>query len=111
MNELGPDGRGLAPDSRQAPPNTETAKEASTHMTPRTPIDLTRRAFLRRLGLMLPASAAVAAIGSRAFELLLPNAAGAAAQELTPSCGDTVTQRQTEGPYFKPSSPERQSLL
>ena len=32
------------------------------------------------------------------------------AQRPTPSCG-AATASQTEGPYFKPSSPERQSLI
>lgn len=40
---------------------------------------------------------------------------GARVQAATPACGDTddhgVTPAQTEGPYFKPSSPERASLV
>ncbi len=35
-----------------------------------------------------------------------------AAEQPTPSCGsDEPTMSETEGPYFKPSSPERRSLL
>jgi protocatechuate 3,4-dioxygenase beta subunit len=35
---------------------------------------------------------------------------GAQALAPTPACGDASTRRQTEGPYFKPASPERASL-
>lgn len=42
---------------------------------------------------------------------LLAADAGAAQLAPTPSCGDDEpTPRQTEGPYFKPSSPERANL-
>src|SRR5687767_9435673 len=42
--------------------------------------------------------------------LVLASAPRVGAQRPTPSCG-AVTASQTAGPYFKPSSPERQSLI
>lgn len=42
--------------------------------------------------------------------LVLASAHRVGAQRPTPSCG-AVTASQTAGPYFKPSSPERQSLI
>jgi protocatechuate 3,4-dioxygenase beta subunit len=58
-----------------------------------------RRQFL---GVVLGASAAGALGGpARAQTTLTP----------TPACGPGATHEQTEGPYFKPSSPERASLL
>lgn len=58
-----------------------------------------RRDFL---GVILAASAAGAlAAPGRAQTTLTP----------TPACGGSATPTQTEGPYFKPSSPERLSLL
>jgi protocatechuate 3,4-dioxygenase beta subunit len=68
----------------------------------------TRRDFL---GWSVGVPAALVAAG------VIADAAGAAAQSAplqpTPSCGDggPVTPSQTEGPYFKPSSPPRTSLL
>jgi protocatechuate 3,4-dioxygenase beta subunit len=72
----------------------------------KTDFGLTRRGFLA-------ASAAVPAIvlynSVRGLEII------AATRELeaTPACGDRddVTPAQTEGPFFKPRSPERTSLL
>jgi protocatechuate 3,4-dioxygenase beta subunit len=61
-------------------------------------IDAHRRRLL--LGLAsLPAGIAVA------------RAASAAALDPTPACDDGPTPAQTAGPFFKPSSPERASLL
>jgi len=58
-----------------------------------------RREFL---GVVLGASAA-GALGGRALaQTTLPP---------TPACGEGTTHAQTEGPYFKPSSPDRASLL
>jgi len=58
-----------------------------------------RREFL---GVVLGASAA-GALGGRALaQTTLPP---------TPACGEGTTHAQTEGPYFKPSSPNRASLL
>ncbi len=80
---------------------------------------LTRRAFLG-LCLAVPAPLALTGYGGGA----LADAAGSVArsprglpqaQELppTPACGaaDDPTPAQTEGPYFKPNTPERTSLL
>jgi protocatechuate 3,4-dioxygenase beta subunit len=60
-----------------------------------------RRVFLGALG--LPATVA---LGS-------PSRAAAQGPPLraTPSCGTEPTPRQTEGPYFKPASPRRVSLI
>ena len=58
-----------------------------------------RREFL---GVILGASAAGA---------LGPPALAQTTLTPTPACGGHATPTQTEGPYFKPSSPERVSLL
>ena len=64
-------------------------------------VKIHRRDVLRVLG--LPAA------------LALGSASDALAQSpplrATPSCGSEPTPRQTEGPYFKPASPRRASLL
>lgn len=62
---------------------------------------LTRRRLLE-LGLALPLVAA-ACSGDEEQETLAP----------TPACddGDELTPEQTEGPFFTPDSPERESLL
>ena len=74
---------------------------------------LTRRGLLR-LGLLMPASLALAACGGRAVSGVSGGRA-AAAQELepTPACDvdASATVAQTEGPYFTRNSPERRSLL
>ena len=64
-------------------------------------VKIRRRDVLRVLG--LPA----------AFALGLASDALAQSPPLraTPSCGSEPTPRQTEGPYFKPASPRRASLL
>ena len=68
-------------------------------------LGLTRREVLAA-SLTLPASILATGFGFEAF---------AAGQELapTPACsdGDDVTPPQTAGPFFKPRSPERASLL
>ena len=95
------------------------------------------RSEVLRLGLALPASLLLAACGGwaaagRPFgarpqadetagasapapiqEGAAPADQAAAAPEPTPACADAddVTPPQTEGPYFKPSSPQRTSLL
>jgi protocatechuate 3,4-dioxygenase beta subunit len=87
-------------------------------MTQQTDSNLSRRAFLR-LGLVVPASAAVVAVGGQALGRLggaTPvGATPAVSQELalTPSCDENpqATPAQTEGPYFTRNSPERRSLL
>ena len=68
--------------------------------------ELTRREVLGAL-LAMPAMSRLGSVdGSEAF---------AAAQELeeTPACsdGDDITPPQTPGPFFKPRSPERRSLI
>ena len=68
-------------------------------------ISSTRREFLS-VSLALPAFFLLE--GSSSLEGL----AAAPGLELTPACGDDdVTPAQTAGPFYKPSSPERQSLL
>jgi len=89
-------------------------------MTERIFTGLTRRAFVR-LCLAVPAPLALAGYGAAAVVGARGEApawlAGptAHAQELapTPACSDAddATPAQTEGPYFKPSTPERTSLL
>ena len=66
-------------------------------------MEASRRDFLR-LAVSAPAAAALTALdtGLARAQTLKP----------TPSCGDGApTPRQTEGPYFKPESPPRTSLL
>jgi len=41
----------------------------------------------------------------------LPSGLVAQTAAPTPACGGSATLRQTEGPYFKPRSPERASLI
>jgi protocatechuate 3,4-dioxygenase beta subunit len=55
---------------------------------------------------LLRAAAAAALLGSRRFAVAQPLV-------VTPACapGAAPTEAQTAGPYFKPSSPERASLL
>src|SRR5215813_4811291 len=62
-----------------------------------------RRAFLGAL-MSFPASLVIGAV---------PGARGQARMAPTPACGEPggVTPPQTEGPYWKPSSPQRASLL
>src|SRR5205085_9577000 len=80
---------------------------------------LSRRAFLR-LSLAVPAPLALAsygvgplaqALGAGARRLAAPSAR-AATLAPTPACddGDAVTPAETEGPYYKRSTPERTSL-
>lgn len=66
----------------------------------------TRRALLLQAALFssLPAAIAVSALAQSRRGPQAP----------TPACGDSqagLTPEQTEGPYFKPSSPQRTSLL
>jgi protocatechuate 3,4-dioxygenase beta subunit len=73
--------------------------------------NIPRRAFLR-LGLALSASLGLVACGGRTVGRL-GRPPAAQELELTPMC-DTdpqATPSQTEGPFFKPSSPERRSLI
>src|SRR3954463_11383590 len=62
-----------------------------------------------------PTRRAVLGAGVFAAGSLLPidRCAAQAPLALTPAChdGDEATLRQTEGPFFKPSSPERTELL
>lgn len=53
-----------------------------------------------------------AAVAASAFTLTLKNAVGQQQLPSTPAChdGDEPTRAQTEGPFFKPSSPERADL-
>ncbi|SFW65069.1 carbohydrate-binding protein [Amycolatopsis australiensis] len=71
---------------------------------------LSRKTVLRA-ALAAGVAAPVALIGGPA--LARTTAAGGQAPELTPSChdGDEPTIEQTEGPYFKPNSPERTDLV
>ncbi|EOD67799.1 carbohydrate-binding protein [Amycolatopsis vancoresmycina] len=71
---------------------------------------LSRKTVLKA-ALAAGVAAPVALIGGPA--LARTNAAGGTAPELTPSChdGDEPTIEQTEGPYFKPNSPERTNLV
>ncbi|PYN02009.1 MAG: hypothetical protein DME07_11915 [Candidatus Rokuibacteriota bacterium] len=66
-------------------------------------MNASRRDFLR-LAAATPAAAALGALDT--------GPAGAQALTPTPSCADgSPTPRRTEGPYFKPESPARTSLL
>jgi protocatechuate 3,4-dioxygenase beta subunit len=65
------------------------------------------------LSLALPAAAlAASGVGLDHWRGVLASAARAQELSPTPACGaDAPTPPQTEGPYFKPASPERASLL
>ena len=71
---------------------------------------ITRKAVLRAA---LAAGMAAPAVLMGVPALARTLTAGEAAPELTPECddGDDPTVPQTEGPYFKPNSPLRTSLL
>jgi protocatechuate 3,4-dioxygenase beta subunit len=73
----------------------------------------TRREMLQAM-LAMPTSFVLASYASLPVKEGTPQAlAQAPALPPTPGCGDSddVTPRQTEGPYYKPRSPERSSLL
>lgn len=73
----------------------------------------TRREFLET-ALAMPAAFVLASPGEKVIGGLWHAAAAPQPPQLpTPSCPDPddVTLRQTEGPFFKPSSPRRTSLL
>ncbi len=78
------------------------------------PARRTRREFLEA-AVVVPAGFLVASAAERWLKGLQPFAAAATAQALqpTPACpdADDVTAPQTEGPFFKPRSPARTSLL
>lgn len=78
-------------------------------------LDVSRRRLMQAM-LVLPA--ALVASDGRGFSAALMQAATSgvlrARLEPTPACGDDEddpTPAQTEGPFFKPSSPERTSLV
>ena len=63
---------------------------------------MTSRRDLLRAGLLVPIGlAGASAFPARAQQTLSP----------TPSCAGATTPTETEGPYFKPRSPERTSLI
>jgi protocatechuate 3,4-dioxygenase beta subunit len=65
-------------------------------------------------GLAIPAAFALASSVSQAVWNWVPEAlAGEPVRSPTPACGeaDDPTPSQTEGPYYRPRSPERRSLL
>jgi protocatechuate 3,4-dioxygenase beta subunit len=73
----------------------------------------TRRQMLRAL-MVLPTTLALPASAGLLARDWTPEAlAQAPGLPPTPTCTDAedVTPRQTEGPYYKPNSPERTSLL
>ncbi|MFF5107426.1 carbohydrate-binding protein [Streptomyces sp. NPDC000134] len=72
---------------------------------------LVRRKTVLRAALAATAAIPVALAGGPA--LARTAAASGSAPDLTPSCddGDDPTPEQMEGPYFKPNSPQRTSLL
>ncbi|MFG2872198.1 carbohydrate-binding protein [Streptomyces sp. NPDC048338] len=75
-----------------------------------TPAHPSRKTVLRA-ALAAGMAAPIALMGVPALARTLTD--GSAAPELTPTCddGDDPTPAQTEGPYFKPASPLRTSLL
>ncbi|MGW2272006.1 dioxygenase family protein [Streptomyces yangpuensis] len=77
---------------------------------PERPRRITRKSVLRA-ALAATATVPVALIGGPALARTFTPDAGPV--PLTPACddGDHPTPEQTEGPYFKPASPERTSLL
>ncbi|MFD8580509.1 carbohydrate-binding protein [Streptomyces virginiae] len=84
--------------------------EALRPAHPERPRRITRKAVLRA-ALAATAAVPVALIGGPALARTLTPGTGPV--PLTPACddGDHPTPEQTEGPYFKPASPERTSLL
>jgi protocatechuate 3,4-dioxygenase beta subunit len=77
------------------------------------PTTRTRRDVLWAV-LAIPAAFALVSSAGRALRNWVPEVfAGESARSPTPACGeaDDLTPSQTEGPYYKPRSPERRSLL
>jgi protocatechuate 3,4-dioxygenase beta subunit len=73
----------------------------------------TRREMLQAV-VAMPTAFVLASYASLAVGSVIPQAfAQAPVLPPTPACADTddVTPRQTEGPYYKPRSPQRTSLL
>ena len=83
---------------------------SDTRETPPGPPDEARRRLVRTM-LVAPIALAVPGV----FATIGPRDVSAAPLVPTPPCGDDdddgPTPRQTEGPYFTPSSPKRTSLL
>ncbi|GAA2508755.1 dioxygenase [Streptomyces thermolineatus] len=77
---------------------------------PASPRLVSRKTVLRAA---LAATAAIPVALAAGPALARTAAASGAAPQLTPSCddGDDPTPEQMEGPYFKPNSPQRTSLL
>jgi protocatechuate 3,4-dioxygenase beta subunit len=105
-------------DLPRNPRRTDTFPESIQSMNQDNQASQSRRDFLRAS--IVVATPLAFALGSGQLRLAAPSsasnsAAPVLAQELlpTPECADTddLTPPQTEGPYFKPSSPERTSLL
>ncbi|MFE9608449.1 carbohydrate-binding protein [Streptomyces sp. NPDC006012] len=88
------------PDSAQSP---QPAEPGSPRLIPRKTV--------LRAALAATAAVPLALVGAPALARSL--AASGKAPELTPPCddGDDPTPEQIEGPYFKPNSPQRSSLL
>ncbi|MFD7031950.1 carbohydrate-binding protein [Streptomyces sp. NPDC059917] len=91
-----------ADPSRSAPPEGPVPAPAGS------PSRLTRKNFLKAAAL-----ATTPLLIGGGVALARDQAGAAAALELTPTCddGDHPTVPQTEGPYFKPNSPLRTSLV
>ncbi|MFF4748480.1 dioxygenase family protein [Streptomyces sp. NPDC002514] len=94
------------PDSANHPGSAQSPQSAE----PGSPRLIRRKTVLRAA---LAATAAVPLVLAGAPALARTFAASGKAPELTPSCddGDDPTPEQIEGPYFKPNSPQRSSLL
>jgi protocatechuate 3,4-dioxygenase beta subunit len=77
------------------------------------PTKRTRRQMLQAVLAMPPTFVLTASARLGGKAMTAQAFAQAPALPPTPACGDTddVTPRQTEGPYYKPRSPERLSLL
>ena len=69
---------------------------------------VSRRAFLHQ-SLTLPVAALIAACAGSG-STTVPASTTTGAQTTTSACSGTPTPAQTEGPYYKPGSPERASL-
>jgi protocatechuate 3,4-dioxygenase beta subunit len=75
-------------------------------------LDRSRRRFVRML-LALPGLGLAACQGEASSPTAPTSAVAGTGLQATPACSDDddMTVAQTEGPYFKPSSPERISLF
>ncbi|MFD9024770.1 carbohydrate-binding protein [Streptomyces parvulus] len=102
----------MTPDTPRTP-DGPTSPDASTPAEPPGPDRPLSRKTLLRAAVAVGAAAPLLATGGAALARAAARPAGARTLPPTPYCddGDDPTPDQMEGPYFKPNSPRRTSLV